>query len=137
MGFLDLLSLAHSLVLYRFLLKKKPELNTSGSSARLLEEVLAIERDSSNQLTNCTKVRALNIHTPGSNTVSFYSLSNFFFFFLQYYYSVRILPGQDPSCVWVGWVTSNFHCCDRTFDPDRVCSVTVTLGDQWGKVLER
>ncbi|KAB5561969.1 hypothetical protein PHYPO_G00012580 [Pangasianodon hypophthalmus] len=92
----------------RFLLKKKPELNTSGSSARLLEEVLAIERDSSNQLANCSK----------------------------YYYSVKILHRQDPSCVWVGWVTSNFHYYDRTFDPERVCSVTVTLGDQWGKVLE-
>ncbi|XP_053538759.1 ryanodine receptor 2 isoform X6 [Ictalurus punctatus] len=92
----------------RFLLKKKPGLNTSGSSARLLEEVLAIERDSANQFANCTK----------------------------YYYSVKILHGQDPSCVWVGWVTSNFHSYDRTFDPERVCSVSVTLGDQWGKVLK-
>ncbi|XP_058254474.1 ryanodine receptor 2 isoform X2 [Hemibagrus wyckioides] len=92
----------------RFLLKKKPELVTSGSSARLLEEVLAIERNSDKPLANCTK----------------------------YYYSVKILHGQDPSCVWVGWVTSNFHCYDRSFDPERVCSVTITLGDQWGKVLE-
>lgn len=50
---------------------------------------------------------------------------------------MKILDGQDPSCVWVGWVTSNFNCYDRTFDLERVCSVTVTLGDQWGKVLER
>ncbi|KAF5904193.1 ryanodine receptor 2-like, partial [Clarias magur] len=92
----------------RFLLKKKPELHTSGSSARLLEEVLASERDSGNQLANCTK----------------------------YYYSVKIPCGQDPSCVWVGWVTSNFHSYTQTFDPERVCSVIVTLGDQWGKVLE-
>ncbi|XP_060734913.1 ryanodine receptor 2 isoform X4 [Tachysurus vachellii] len=92
----------------RFLLKKKPELVSSGSSARLLEDVLAIERDSDNQLANCTK----------------------------YYFSVKILDGQDPSFVWVGWVTSNFNCYDRTFDMERVCSVTVTLGDQWGKVLE-
>ncbi|KAL0169267.1 hypothetical protein M9458_033863, partial [Cirrhinus mrigala] len=38
----------------RFLMKKKPELNTSHSSARLLEEVLAIEKDEDNRLVHCT-----------------------------------------------------------------------------------
>ncbi|XP_076833707.1 ryanodine receptor 2 isoform X2 [Brachyhypopomus gauderio] len=90
----------------RFLLKKKPELTTSGSSARLLEEVLAVERDDCSHLTHSTK----------------------------YYFSVKVLCGQDPSCVWVGWVTSNFYPQDMTFDPERPCMVTVTLGDEWGKV---
>ncbi|XP_049320175.1 ryanodine receptor 2 isoform X2 [Astyanax mexicanus] len=92
----------------RFLLKKKPELNTSGSSARLLEEVLAIERDDCNQLTGCTK----------------------------YYYSLKILNGQEPSCVWVGWITSTFHPPEQPFDLEKVHTVMVTLGDDWGKVLE-
>ncbi|XP_072545007.1 ryanodine receptor 2 [Salminus brasiliensis] len=92
----------------RFLLKKKPEFNTSGSSARLLEEVLAIERDDCNHLADCTK----------------------------YYYSLKVLPGQEPSCVWVGWVTSHFHPPEQTVDLERVCTVMVTLGDDWGKVLE-
>lgn len=55
----------------------------------------------------------------------------------QYYYSVRVLPGQEPFNVWVGWVTSNFHQHDVTFDIDRVHTVTVTLGDDSGKVQER
>ncbi|KAI4887181.1 hypothetical protein NFI96_021277, partial [Prochilodus magdalenae] len=92
----------------RFLLKKKPELNTCGSSARLLEEVVAIERDDCNHLSGCTK----------------------------YYYSLKILQGQDPSCVWVGWVTSDFRPPEQCFDLERVPTVMVTLGDEWGKVLQ-
>jgi ryanodine receptor 2 len=26
----------------------------------------------------------------------------------EYYYGVRIFPGQDPTSVWVGWVSSIF-----------------------------
>lgn len=93
-------------------------------------------------LPTALRLETKNIYTYGSDTVSFlffvFLLVFFYFLFLlQYYYSVKILHGQDPSCVWVGWVTSNFRPYDRTFDPERVCSVTVTLGDQWGKVLER
>lgn len=57
--------------------------------------------------------------------------------FFQYYYSVRVLPGQEPFNVWIGWVTSDFHQHDMTFDPDNVPTVTVTLGDDSGKVQER
>lgn len=34
----------------------------------------------------------------------------------EYYYGVRIFPGQDLSNVWVGWVTSQFHVYDKVFD---------------------
>uniref|UniRef100_A0A3P8S6G8 Ryanodine receptor 2 n=1 Tax=Amphiprion percula TaxID=161767 RepID=A0A3P8S6G8_AMPPE len=54
----------------------------------------------------------------------------------QYYYSVRVLPGQEPLNVWVGWVTADFHEYDTAFDPDGVHTVTVTLGDDSGKVQE-
>uniref|UniRef100_G3S6N8 Ryanodine receptor 2 n=1 Tax=Gorilla gorilla gorilla TaxID=9595 RepID=G3S6N8_GORGO len=54
----------------------------------------------------------------------------------QYYYSVRIFPGQEPANVWVGWITSDFHQYDTGFDLDRVRTVTVTLGDEKGKVHE-
>lgn len=27
----------------------------------------------------------------------------------EYYYGVRIFPGQDPAQVWVGWVTPHYH----------------------------
>uniref|UniRef100_A0A8D2QHR4 Ryanodine receptor 2 n=1 Tax=Zonotrichia albicollis TaxID=44394 RepID=A0A8D2QHR4_ZONAL len=56
--------------------------------------------------------------------------------FLKYYYSVRIFPGQEPANVWVGWITSDFHQYDTSFDLDRVRTVTVTLGDEKGKVHE-
>lgn len=55
----------------------------------------------------------------------------------QYYYSVRIFPGQEPSSVWVGWVTSDFHQYDPGFELHKVRTVTVTLGDEKGKVHER
>ncbi|KAF0870432.1 RYR2 protein, partial [Crocuta crocuta] len=54
----------------------------------------------------------------------------------EYYYSVRIFPGQEPANVWVGWITSDFHQYDAGFDLDRVRTVTVTLGDEKGKVHE-
>uniref|UniRef100_A0A8C0C0Q2 Ryanodine receptor 2 n=1 Tax=Buteo japonicus TaxID=224669 RepID=A0A8C0C0Q2_9AVES len=54
----------------------------------------------------------------------------------SYYYSVRIFPGQEPANVWVGWITSDFHQYDTSFDLDRVRTVTVTLGDEKGKVHE-
>uniref|UniRef100_A0A670I9Y8 Ryanodine receptor 2 n=1 Tax=Podarcis muralis TaxID=64176 RepID=A0A670I9Y8_PODMU len=56
--------------------------------------------------------------------------------FSHYYYSVRIFPGQEPANVWVGWITSDFHQYDTSFDLDRVRTVTVTLGDEKGKVHE-
>lgn len=50
---------------------------------------------------------------------------------------MRIFPGQEPANVWVGWITSDFHQYDTNFDLDRVRTVTVTLGDEKGKVHER
>uniref|UniRef100_A0A6Q2XQ02 Ryanodine receptor 2 n=1 Tax=Esox lucius TaxID=8010 RepID=A0A6Q2XQ02_ESOLU len=95
--------------LCRFMLKRtKPEFNTSSSSARLSEEVLADDRDDYDYLMQTS----------------------------TYYYSVRIFPGQEPSSVWVGWVTSDFHQYDTAFDLDKVRTVTVTLGDEKGKVHE-
>ncbi|KAM6364305.1 ryanodine receptor 1-like [Pluvialis apricaria] len=51
-----------------------------------------------------------------------------------YYYSVRIFVGKEPSSVWVGWVTPNFHQHDPNFELSRVCTVTVTMGDDKGNV---
>uniref|UniRef100_A0A8C0DRH6 Ryanodine receptor 2 n=1 Tax=Balaenoptera musculus TaxID=9771 RepID=A0A8C0DRH6_BALMU len=92
----------------RFLLRKtKPDYSTS-HSARLTEDVLADERDDYDYLMQTS----------------------------TYYYSVRIFPGQEPASVWVGWITSDFHQYDTGFDLDRVRTVTVTLGDEKGKVHE-
>uniref|UniRef100_A0A1I7RX29 MIR domain-containing protein n=1 Tax=Bursaphelenchus xylophilus TaxID=6326 RepID=A0A1I7RX29_BURXY len=34
----------------------------------------------------------------------------------DYYYGVRIFPGQDPANVWVGWVTPQFHSYAQNFN---------------------
>uniref|UniRef100_A0A8C2U1P0 Ryanodine receptor 2 n=1 Tax=Coturnix japonica TaxID=93934 RepID=A0A8C2U1P0_COTJA len=92
----------------RFMLRRtKPDYSTS-HSARLTEDVLADERDDYEYLMQTS----------------------------TYYYSVRIFPGQEPANVWVGWITSDFHQYDTSFDLDRVRTVTVTLGDEKGKVHE-
>uniref|UniRef100_A0A8D0ZKS0 Ryanodine receptor 2 n=1 Tax=Sus scrofa TaxID=9823 RepID=A0A8D0ZKS0_PIG len=92
----------------RFLLRRtKPDYSTS-HSARLTEDVLADDRDDYDYLMQTS----------------------------TYYYSVRIFPGQEPANVWVGWITSDFHQYDTAFDLDRVRTVTVTLGDEKGKVHE-
>ncbi|KFO32898.1 Ryanodine receptor 3 [Fukomys damarensis] len=54
----------------------------------------------------------------------------------QCYYAIRIFPGQDPSCVWVGWVTPDYHLYSEKFDLNKNCTVTVTLGDERGRVHE-
>ncbi|XP_062980409.1 ryanodine receptor 2 isoform X3 [Elgaria multicarinata webbii] len=92
----------------RFMLRRtKPDYSTS-HSARLTEDVLADERDDYDYLMQTS----------------------------TYFYSVRIFPGQEPANVWVGWITSDFHQYDTSFDLDKVRTVTVTLGDEKGKVHE-
>ncbi|XP_061072692.1 ryanodine receptor 1b isoform X3 [Conger conger] len=51
-----------------------------------------------------------------------------------YYYSLRIFAGQEPSAVWVGWVTPDYHQFGHGFDLSRVRTVTVTVGDDKGNI---
>ncbi|XP_035275276.1 ryanodine receptor 3 isoform X12 [Anguilla anguilla] len=53
-----------------------------------------------------------------------------------YYHSVRVFAGQDPSCVWVGWVTPDYHYYSNHFNLSKNRTVTVTLGDERGRVHE-
>ncbi|XP_049319476.1 ryanodine receptor 3-like isoform X3 [Astyanax mexicanus] len=53
-----------------------------------------------------------------------------------YYHSVRVFAGQDPSCVWVGWVTPDYHYYSSSFNLSKIRTVTVTLGDERGRVHE-
>uniref|UniRef100_A0A8C2FB98 Ryanodine receptor 3 n=1 Tax=Cyprinus carpio TaxID=7962 RepID=A0A8C2FB98_CYPCA len=55
---------------------------------------------------------------------------------LKYFYSVRVFAGQDPSSVWVGWVTPDYHYYSKHFSLSTVRTVTVTLGDERGRVHE-
>ena len=43
----------------------------------------------------------------------------------EYYYGVRIFPGQDPSHVYVGWVSPQFHEHSTEFDMKNVRNVVV------------
>ncbi|XP_050977787.1 ryanodine receptor 1 isoform X4 [Labeo rohita] len=51
-----------------------------------------------------------------------------------YYYSVRVFAGQEPSGVWAGWVTPDYHQYDPHFDLGKVRNVTVTVGDDKGNI---
>lgn len=66
--------------------------------------------------------------------LTFFLMSSFC---LQYYYSVRIFAGQEPSGVWIGWVTPDYHQFDPTFDLTKVRCVTVTVGDDKGNIHDR
>lgn len=54
----------------------------------------------------------------------------------EYFYGVRIFPGQDPSHVYVGWVTTQFHLQDKTFDQRKDRIVSVCRVDEADHVLE-
>jgi len=43
----------------------------------------------------------------------------------EYYYGVRIFPGQDPLHVYVGWVSPQFHEHSTEFDMKNVRNVIV------------
>ncbi|XP_056911322.1 ryanodine receptor 1-like isoform X2 [Takifugu flavidus] len=51
-----------------------------------------------------------------------------------YYYSVRVFAGQEPSGIWVGWITPDYHQYDLHFDINKVRNVTVTVGDDKGNI---
>nr|CAB3265843.1 ryanodine receptor 3 [Phallusia mammillata] len=54
----------------------------------------------------------------------------------QYSFTVRVFPDQEPGSVYVGWVTSDFHWNMDKFRHENIPSVTLTLGDEKGKVSE-
>ncbi|XP_056284489.1 ryanodine receptor 3 [Pseudoliparis swirei] len=69
-------------------------------------------------------------HPPKEDgTVDYGSIST-------YYHSVRVFAGQDPASVWVGWVTPDYHYYSKNFSLNKTRTVTVTLGDERGRVHE-
>lgn len=55
----------------------------------------------------------------------------------EYFYGMRIFPGQDPNLVYVGWVTTQYHIHSLDFTQDMVRNVTVQKLDGYGGVVER
>jgi len=60
----------------------------------------------------------------------------------EYYYAIRILPGQNPRSVFLGWITSRFKPIYRHDEPSintlnkfiRHCTITQTGND--GSILD-
>jgi len=55
----------------------------------------------------------------------------------EYYYGVRIFPGQDPSQIYIGWVTPQFHMYNSTFDMKRIRNVVVCSLDMDNQIKSR
>nr|XP_057946113.1 ryanodine receptor 3-like isoform X1 [Doryrhamphus excisus] len=68
-------------------------------------------------------------HSDESRRVDYSSITT-------YYHSVRVFAGQEPACVWVGWVTPDYHYYSNNFSLNKTRTVTVTLGDERGRVHE-
>lgn len=54
----------------------------------------------------------------------------------EYFFGVRVFPGQDPTMVYVGWVTTQYHLHTQDFNRDCVRSVTVQTLDNYGGIAE-
>nr|AHW99829.1 ryanodine receptor [Sogatella furcifera] len=54
----------------------------------------------------------------------------------EYHYGVRIFPGQDPTHVYVGWVTTQYHFFANEFNQSKVRKVTVRTLDEFSRVNE-
>lgn len=55
----------------------------------------------------------------------------------EYFYGVRIYPGQDPTHVYVGWVTTQYHLHSKEFSRDKVRRVSVFLEDEYEQPIDR
>lgn len=54
----------------------------------------------------------------------------------QYYYGIRIFPGQDPTHTYIGWVTSQYHLHTKDFNLTKVRKVSVVLVDGYERPVE-
>ncbi|KAI5742923.1 hypothetical protein M8J77_012710 [Diaphorina citri] len=52
----------------------------------------------------------------------------------EYFYGVRIFPGQDPTHVYVGWVTTQYHLHSKEFGQSKVRKVTVSVVDEYNRI---
>lgn len=55
----------------------------------------------------------------------------------EYFYGVRIFPGQDPTHVYVGWVTTQYHLHSKDFNQSQVLKTSVVILDDYDRVVEK
>lgn len=54
----------------------------------------------------------------------------------EYFYGVRVYPGQDPTHVYVGWVTTQYHRHSTEFNLDKIRRASVVLDDGYGNIID-
>ncbi|XP_072162212.1 ryanodine receptor isoform X2 [Bemisia tabaci] len=54
----------------------------------------------------------------------------------EYFYAVRIFPGQDPTHVYIGWVTTQYHLHSSTFNQSHVRQSNITVLDDYGRIVD-
>ena len=55
----------------------------------------------------------------------------------EYFYGVRIFPGQDPTHVYVGWVTTQYHLHSLDFKQDKVRATSIIIEDDYDQIIEQ
>lgn len=55
----------------------------------------------------------------------------------EYFYGVRIFPGQDPTHVYVGWVTTQYHYFSNEFNQSKVRKSSVTVVDDYDNIVDQ
>lgn len=55
----------------------------------------------------------------------------------EYFYGVRVFPGQDPKMVYIGWVTTQYHIHSNEFSEDIIRTVTIQKLDNYGRIEQR
>jgi len=97
----------------------QPALKPVSSNALSRKSIMDNDADFNDQQTNDDDIRIINEHVH------------------EFYYAIRILPGQNPRSVFIGWVTSRFKPIYRPNESDvyslnkliRHCTIIETSDD--------
>lgn len=54
----------------------------------------------------------------------------------EYFYGVRIFPGQDPCHVYIGWVTTQYHLHSHDFKQTNVRRASIAIENEYEQPIE-
>ncbi|XP_063919785.1 ryanodine receptor isoform X1 [Zophobas morio] len=54
----------------------------------------------------------------------------------EYFYGVRIYPGQDPTHVYIGWVTTQYHLHTKDFNQKQVRTSSIIITDEYERIMD-
>lgn len=55
----------------------------------------------------------------------------------EYFYGIRIFPGQDPTHVYVGWVTTQYNVHSTVFNKDKVRIGSVIIENEYEQIIDK